>query len=392
MRKTGKGMAAVLLAAGILLAASGCLGGGSSAGGQLSENSYDTAAAAAAAYVENEIAGDLVPVSQTGVYAKTADLSEEEIEELDLGFFTADSVTSAEEGSVVYVVEDGEYDDIVTESLIVLGINGRYRYYVGDPAEGDALTGTYLAGVTGADNATATVSGSAALSLSFGTDGGAGLALYEAYGWCRASVTGTWSYTLAVTADCMYLFEAATVTGRYYDAEGSEVFPDGTETAEETTETQAFGVRAGSGLRIYLWDEEASGWDTSCFLDCAFDNWGDYLYDTVLHGMDHTYFEKTSLGFEVPDDKTGACMLQILAGCGASFAEAEGTAAEGSYDCTGSNGNLTKIAADLTMTLEPSGAEDDTAEWEAEITFEESVGVASLGRTRLSAGSYGLEI
>lgn len=333
-------------------------------------------------------------MTQTGVYAKSGDLSEEEIQEIDLGFFTEANVTSAEQGTVVYVVENGEYADNRTEALVILGINGRYRYLTEEPETGETLTGTYLSGVTNADNATASSSGSLSSSFSFSTEDSAGAALYAACGYCRTETEITWTYTLAATADCMYFARTTVTETAYFDAVGEEVFPDGGAARATATETERlFGIRSGSAFLAFSWDADALDWDTSScsIVSCA--SWGAFLYDTVLCGMDHTYFVKTSSGFMVPEKNLGACMLQMLAGAGASFEEEDGVSAEGSYKCTGSDGLLTKVTSDVTLTLAGTGeTEEDPASYETVLELSGSVRIGSVGTTYLSAGAYGLEL
>lgn len=126
--------------------------------GTLSEENYATADAAAEAFLANEISGDAINAQLVG-YSKQSDLSQAEIDALNITAEEKAQITSAEKGVVTYTESSDEQTVAVTASaapagaavvksknitVYIIVIDSYYKYYAPSLNSGDVVTKSYF--------------------------------------------------------------------------------------------------------------------------------------------------------------------------------------------------------------------------------------------------------
>lgn len=119
--------------------------------GTLSQESYATANAAAEAFLANEVNGEATDATFES-YEKQADMTEDEIAELNLTESELAAVDAAEKGVVNYtegaVAQQNVYASATTNvkkiKVYVIHINNTYKYYTPSLESGDVLTKAYF--------------------------------------------------------------------------------------------------------------------------------------------------------------------------------------------------------------------------------------------------------
>lgn len=118
--------------------------------GTLSVDSYNSVSLAAQAFLSNEVCGDAT-AAKFESYEKQADMTEEEIAELNLTDAEKAAVVSAEKGFVNYTesavaaynVYSSATENVKKIKVYVVKIGNEYRYYAPALVAGDVLTKAY---------------------------------------------------------------------------------------------------------------------------------------------------------------------------------------------------------------------------------------------------------
>ncbi|MDE7464364.1 MAG: hypothetical protein K2M48_04975 [Clostridiales bacterium] len=254
--------------------------------GSISVQSYESANDAAAAFLTEELDG--AATSTTFVsYEKSADLTEEEIAELNLGEdfeFTVEDIDSAENGVVSYTESTSAVNESAagakTARVVIIKIGSVYWYYVPMFKDGEVLTNSYMDNIldfTKYANVTETV-----VSKSVVSAGGQ---------MAETSIT----ITTKIANDKIYF---------------KQVAPNPYTNQKETTEY--YFVVTEEGLLMY--DKVGSEWDSSY---SGFDSLDEFLEAAFKY--DASYFVKTKSGFKMNSEKLTQFLRDVLDNIGQGY-------------------------------------------------------------------------
>lgn len=249
--------------------------------GTLSTETYTSKDNAAQAFLAAEVDGNTTETTFRS-YEKTADLSEEEIAELDLTEEELASVTGAEKGVVKYNEGTASEGKAITIYILLDG-SSAYRYYVPELKSGDTVTKSYF------DLATDVKNLSNCTITEVSTSGGT---LTATQGSMKESryVEVKVVTTLKVAGKYMY---GKVATSNNVGMAGSTIEVFGVFVQDVTTETS------------HTWfNTNNSGWQTGGNIKFS---------DYFKVAEDHTYFVKTTSGFKLSEDRFSDYMGTALA-------------------------------------------------------------------------------
>ncbi len=115
--------------------------------GKQSESSYSTAVEATRAFIDNELTSDVFQQFEINGAVKTADLSSKELAALKIDTTGA---TGASRYTVSYTIPDVNYT-ATHETVILEYGDSEFRYYSGEPKNGETITDSYMNYLTDTD-------------------------------------------------------------------------------------------------------------------------------------------------------------------------------------------------------------------------------------------------
>lgn len=269
--------AAGMLVASIGLAACGEGGNYSEAfAGALSEESYETTDAAATAFLQNEIASADTPAEFVS-YAKTADITEEELAQFDLGALEPASIQSMEWGQITYTVTGNsaaslaatDTDETLEVKVGMFGVGDAFYYFVPVAGTGEMISKSYYESVFDPSqyvNCTQTFKAVVKTTAS-------------AQGY-STTVKVTTKYTIKVTED------AASI-----DVSVSGV------AGQPATHISAYIIETAGGITAYT--KVGGVWSVNYDIVAGFDRLEDLFKVNLTDFVDYSYFEKTDSGFKL---------------------------------------------------------------------------------------------
>lgn len=266
--------------------------------GLLSEASYETAEKAAEAFLEEEISGSTSRATFVS-YSKTADLSQSELEELELGEIALSEIQSAEIGQVAYTLSLSENSSLAfpffdfaatpgtrTQTLYVLGVSDDFRYFVPSARNGEMITKSYFDHMSDPSKYT---NYTADLVMTMGMD------IRDATH--RAKVTVDISILLKETEHAAYMKMGVTSHAEGDDADLIENSLGGGYQDVEAYIAEQNGVLYACVLYQGNWNVNVlSGYH-------SLNEWVDENNRTMPQFLDYTYFEKTDTGFALAPEK-----------------------------------------------------------------------------------------
>lgn len=284
--------------------------------GSISAQSYATVNAAAKAFLTEEINGKATTATFVA-YEKSADLTEEEIAELNLGDdfeYAVEDIDSAESGVVSYFDSVARAaTDTKTARLIIIKIGSVYWYYVPLFKNGDVLTNSYMDNIldfTKYRNMTQT--------SVVKTVGKSGL---------MSSVT-TVTVTIKIAGDKVHFKQETLVNG-------------------ETEITEYYFHFTSNAANVYEYDEYTQSWKR--MLNGRYSSVDDVLKEAFKY--DASYFVKTTTGFKMNSDKLTQYLDDVLS----EIKTANCTVTGASADYYVKDGRLDSVVATVSMDVTTQG-------------------------------------
>ncbi len=273
--------------------------------GALSEKSYTSEETAAKAFLDEEVKGDESDVVYSKVQVEDNALSDAEVEKLEIEDKT--SVEYVKKATVFYkqagtqtLAAAAEDDAELSKMLyLVKYVNGGFKYYSPALSSGESLTKSYFNDVMKPDRyANVTVSGSVT-SVS-------GAKMSYQGETADATATIEMDYTYQVTENAVYVKLVA-------HSETPNPQTGKTETTDKTQE----GYLVSTDKGFVMCTSVDGAYQISTM---PFENSSDMIFGEVLQGMDHSYFTKTSSGFQMDKD---ACIEMMKTMYGDLFEDYE---------------------------------------------------------------------
>lgn len=262
--------------------------------GYVSEYSYGTADAAVRGFLQREISGSTFTATYVS-YTKEKDLTEKEIQKLGLD----GGYSSVEKGTVEYTensvsssvpgvsAASASASAAVSKTVYILGCQSDgtlvYRYFAPALKKGETLTSSYYNSVFDAESY---VNCTAEFSASVESAAEGYSSVVSASGVCKLTSSALYEN---VTASETYNGEEETETTEAYCLISNNAL----------YYVSSTNGGAYSALPIYTtWNDYSDGFLT----DMVTEYYGEY---------DHTYFEKTSTGFALREDKYAEIMRGV---------------------------------------------------------------------------------
>lgn len=258
--------------------------------GTVSVETYASANAAAEGFLENELSGESTQIEFRS-YAKTADLTEEEIAELSIDDETRQACTAVEKGQIEYaaVTPDTQARAVTAiktkkTTIYIISLDAGYKYFAPALQKGDPVTKSYFAEVTKAENFNNVTCVSEQVTE-----------VKVPYG----SLTVTVTFRLKMTMIVAGKYAHVTFS---YDREAMG------ETEPLMDPWEAFFVfeedfATPGTVTVYL--KSGSAWIKNG--NVAFD-----MTSAFKQTFDYTYYEKTGGGFKLNDEKYSLWMKEKL--------------------------------------------------------------------------------
>ncbi len=273
--------------------------------GALSAETYTSPELAAKAFIDVEVSGDVTDATFVS-YTKTADLTEEEVDALDISDAEKESIASVEKGEVKYTVAAGDSDLTVRTSadegktylvIIVKYNNQTVKYYSPVLNEGDPLTKSYYDKVFSAENLknvtlsynleipiTASFKGiSFTSSMSIKIDGKWD---EESYGYLKSTMT----------SDILGEKQTVVMEQLYVNDKTSKF--SGSIFARSTLNGETTGWMMEGGIQT-----PELGDDDDYDVDMPDDDEDDDMLSMFMPAFDYSYFIKTKTGFKINSEK-----------------------------------------------------------------------------------------
>lgn len=217
--------------------------------GTLSETTYETKESAVEGFLTEQVDGEATQAVFVS-YEKTADLSEEEIEKIELSAEEKNDLVSVEKGEVTYT----DNEETKKKSLFILTFTEYFKYYVtGEYQVGDTLTQTDFEQITKSELlSNVTVTGK--FNISYGQESSKSNILIkstaEALSYRETDSDGDYAEILFVKGENeIKVYEKYVYDG--YDA-GYELSTDEYMAVETMTEALEMVLFAGQGDHTYL--------------------------------------------------------------------------------------------------------------------------------------------
>ncbi len=297
--------------------------------GVLSEETFDSKEEAATAFFEEEIAEESLS-HYTVSYEKGTDLTQEEIAALQLGDVKVEDIKSAERGTVNYSLKNSESASVravasQTEgkqvSVILLGIEDSFRYYIPQPGIGEQISQSYLDSVcdlSSYKNFTMTAKSTSSVSEKVSMQGQSQSIKYSI----------DLSLTLKVTETAAFIEATTSASGNVPGAEG---MPTGKQTST------MYVVVEDEQLVAYVKGEDGT-YSRNASLFYGYDSLAE-LFTYEQPDFDHTLFEKTKTGFKLSADKFDEYVMDNF---GEIFGEFDGLKISGEATYFVTEGRLAK--------------------------------------------------
>lgn len=282
---------AFVLSVVCLFGTSGCfLFGGGTLGefkGKLSEETYQSEDEAAEAFLKNEVCGNTTDATFVS-YEKQSDLTEDELNSLNLTADEKKEVTSAEKGVVKYV-ERAKARDIsvevssstMSQNLYIIKLGAHYKYFVPALTTGETLTKSYFESVFDVERYKNCTLVSHTL-----TEGTESNALGQS-----TSVKVEMDYTYEITETAL----ALTLSMKYYT--------DGTLDSTKSGEASLYVLQTDNGLKGYAVSGSQYAEVSLSDLGLNFESLDEVFAANLPDFIDQTYFVMTDTGFKIRDDR-----------------------------------------------------------------------------------------